>query len=151
MNIFAVDKDPRVAARMLCDKHVVKMILESAQMLKLAHLSIGPWYNHPCSKWVREGKANYEWLAQHALELCKEYTHRYKKVHSYEKTIIKLIENVPSMRKFKNNWYSTKFAQAMPDKYKDSSSVLAYRKYYLGEKFSFCRWTNREPPKWFLS
>ena len=33
MNIFVIDKDPVVAAQNLCDKHVVKMILESAQML----------------------------------------------------------------------------------------------------------------------
>ena len=33
MNIFYVDKDPIKAAKMLVDKHVVKMILESAQML----------------------------------------------------------------------------------------------------------------------
>ena len=33
MNIFALDKDPVVAAQMSCDKHIVKMILESAQML----------------------------------------------------------------------------------------------------------------------
>ena len=33
MNIFYLDRDPVVAAQMSCDKHVVKMILESAQML----------------------------------------------------------------------------------------------------------------------
>ena len=33
MNIFYLDKNPVVAAQMSCDKHVVKMILESAQML----------------------------------------------------------------------------------------------------------------------
>ena len=33
MNIFYVDKDPKTAAKMMCDKHIIKMILESAQML----------------------------------------------------------------------------------------------------------------------
>jgi len=37
MNIFYLDKDPIVAARMSCDKHVCKMIIESAQMLCTAH------------------------------------------------------------------------------------------------------------------
>ena len=37
MNIFVLDKDPREAARMLCDKHVPKMIVESGQMLSTAH------------------------------------------------------------------------------------------------------------------
>lgn len=37
MNIFVVDEDPMIAARQLCDKHVVKMVTESAQMLSTAH------------------------------------------------------------------------------------------------------------------
>ena len=37
MNIFILDKDPIVAAQLQCDKHVVKMIVESAQMLSTAH------------------------------------------------------------------------------------------------------------------
>ena len=37
MNIYFLDKDPVVAARMSCDKHVCKMIIESAQMLSTAH------------------------------------------------------------------------------------------------------------------
>lgn len=37
MNIFVLDKDPEVAAQQQCDKHVVKMIVESAQMLSTAH------------------------------------------------------------------------------------------------------------------
>ena len=37
MNIFVLNKDPVIAAQEQCDKHVVKMILESAQMLSTAH------------------------------------------------------------------------------------------------------------------
>ena len=37
MNIFVLDKDPHIAAQMHCDKHVPKMIVESAQMLSTAH------------------------------------------------------------------------------------------------------------------
>ena len=37
MNIFYLDKDPIVAAEMSCDKHVCKMIIESAQMLSTVH------------------------------------------------------------------------------------------------------------------
>ncbi len=37
MNIFYLDKDPIRAAEMSCDKHVCKMIIESAQMLSTAH------------------------------------------------------------------------------------------------------------------
>ena len=75
MNIFVLDKNPIRAAKMACDKHVVKMILESAQML----CSVQPegtapykrsFYNHPCTKWVRESDANYDWLIEHGLALC---------------------------------------------------------------------------------
>ena len=37
MNIFVLDEDPCIAAQMMCDKHVPKMIVESAQMLSTAH------------------------------------------------------------------------------------------------------------------
>ena len=37
MNIFILDKDPMKAAMMLCDRHVPKMIVESAQMLSTVH------------------------------------------------------------------------------------------------------------------
>jgi len=40
MNIFYLDKDPIKAAQMSCDKHCVKMIVESAQMLSTAHRMI---------------------------------------------------------------------------------------------------------------
>ena len=86
MNIFAVDNDPKIAAQQLCDKHVVKMILESAQML-CAVFPNGDapykraFYNHPCTKWARESVENYEWLLNHAYAMCQEYTRRYGKVH----------------------------------------------------------------------
>ena len=43
----------------------------------------------------------------------------------------------------------TPFAQAMPDQYKDSNAVIAYRKYYINEKKRFAKWKNSAVPKWF--
>ena len=37
MNIFVLDENPIVAAQMCCDKHIPKMIVESAQMLSTVH------------------------------------------------------------------------------------------------------------------
>jgi hypothetical protein len=37
MNIFILNNDPIIAAQEQCDKHVVKMIVESGQMLSTAH------------------------------------------------------------------------------------------------------------------
>ena len=91
MNIFFLSLDPAEAARLHCDKHVVKMILESCQLLYCAHWMCGTIMpsnaykkthpNHPCAKWVRESQANYRWLCRLGLELCGEYTFRYGKHH----------------------------------------------------------------------
>ena len=152
MNIFAVDNDPKIAAQQLCDKHVVKMILESAQML-CAVFPNGDapykraFYNHPCTKWARESVENYEWLLNHAYAMCQEYTRRYGKVHKSLNAIgwcgsnyHKL--NIPSKG-------LTPFAQAMPEEYKNNCGVTAYRSYYNGEKAYFAKWTKRKTPNWF--
>ena len=85
MNIFYVELEPDAAARSLCDKHVVKMPLESAQML-CAPFATAPYkrvhYNHPCTVWARESKANYEWLLDHAFALLQEYTNRKRRLPS---------------------------------------------------------------------
>lgn len=93
MNIFILSKDPIIAAQMQCDKHVVKMILETAQLLcspfekgeapyKRSH------FNHPSAIWTRENKSNYEWLITHGLALCEEYTFRYGKEHKSKQVIL---------------------------------------------------------------
>ena len=102
MNIFKLDESPVVSAKYACDKHVVKMILESAQMLCAVHPEgTAPYkrsfYNHPCTKWVRESARNYEWLLLHAYALCAEYTSRYDKVHKSEAVIEWCDENRPDL------------------------------------------------------
>ena len=152
MNIFVLDEDPVVAAQSLCDKHVVKMVLESAQLLCNAH-----WYKgctapyrathmqHPCTKWVVASINNYRWLVAHALALSDEYTFRYGKQHR-SASIIKMCErNEP---KLENTWRRP-FVQCMPDEYKQTDAVLAYRLYYTKEKAKIARWTRREPPSWW--
>jgi len=152
VNIFVLENCPVNAAKSQCDKHVVKMVLESAQMLCAAfEKGEAPYrrchYNHPCTKWVRHSKQNYEWLLEHAKALAKEYTRRYNKVHKSEAVIEwckhqywKL--NLPSKG-------LTPFAQAMPQEYKSPCPVTAYRNYYQGEKSGFAKWTGRDVPSWF--
>lgn len=90
MNIFVSDPSPTVSAHNLDDKRVVKMILESAQMLCTALHEHGASHlaqyksthkNHPCNVWARETRENYFWLYTHYLALCDEYTKRYGKIH----------------------------------------------------------------------
>jgi hypothetical protein len=127
------------------------MILESAQMLCTAHWqggSMAPYkpthINHPCSIWVRESLDNYNFLCKLAMALCKEYTKRYNKIHKTQKVIEWCIKNKPKI----SSLGLTKFAQAMPDEYKDKNPVKAYRNYYINEKKSFLRYTNSKIPKW---
>ena len=40
MNIFILNDDPVIAAQEQCDKHIPKMVVESAQMLSTTHRMI---------------------------------------------------------------------------------------------------------------
>jgi hypothetical protein len=156
MNIFVLDWDVKKCAMYHNDKHVVKMILETAQLLcgvhhiteiptesvpyKLSHK------NHPCSIWARESMDNYLWLCELGMELCAEYTFRYSKRHKSQQVIEWCIVNHPNIpeKGF------TSPAKAMPDQYKVDDVVQSYRNYYVGEKKSFSNWKNRSVPSWFL-
>ena len=140
MNIFYLHEDPRKAAEYQYNKHVVKMILESAQMLCTAHHHFDngdnvPYkkahYNHPSTKWVRENSLHYDWLYEHFVALQGEYHRRYGKTHlAFSKCYVPLMshpENIPH-EPFEQP------PQCMPDEYKDKCSVKAYWNYYLGDK-----------------
>jgi hypothetical protein len=150
MNIFVLSEDPVQAARDQCNKHVVKMLLESVQLLVTAFPPGTTRYkhthfNHPCAKWVRSSLSNYEWLMKHACELCNEYTRRYGRVHRSERVIDELVgePKLPDAG-------MTPFVQAMPQQYKRDDVVEAYRAYYIGEKARFARWAPRaQPPAWW--
>ena len=158
MNIFYLDRDPVIAAQMMCDKHVVKMILESAQMLSTAHRVLdGDEYadrvglykmthkNHPSSIWVRSAHENYDWLWAHMDALMKEYTYRYGKHHATERMIHDLWKppyNLP-------DGDFTDPPQCMPDYCKNEDTVSAYHKYYILEKSNFATWKHRAKPEWF--
>lgn len=152
MNIFVLSKDPEKAATMQCDKHVVKMVLETAQLLcspfepgkapyKRSH------YNHPSSVWARETEENYKWLIDHGLALCAEYTRRYGRVHKSKDIILWCKKNYKKLKLPKKG--QTPFAQVMPDKYKNKNPVSAYRKYYQEEKKKIATWSNVKPPSWW--
>lgn len=155
MNIFILDWDIRKCAQYHNDKHVVKMILESAQLLCGAHHVVGtkseiPYKlshkNHPCSIWVRNSLSNYLFLCELGLELCLEYTHRYGKRHKTQSVIEWCIENKPHIE----DLGITEPPKAMPIEYKVDDVVQSYRNYYLGPKKSFSKWTDRPEPPWFF-
>ena len=155
MNIFVLDRDVRKCAQYHNDKHVVKMILETAQLLCGVHHMVEentdevPYRlshkNHPCSIWVRENISNYLWLCELGLELCKEYTHRYEKRHKSQDVIEWCLINLPSIPEED----FTEPPKAMPEEYKVDDVVQSYRNYYLGDKKYFSKWKKREVPYWF--
>ena len=152
MNIFYLDRDPYEAARLQCDRHVVKMILETAQLLSTAHNELdggqiaykSTHKNHPSAVWVRQSRHNYRWLRRHFLALGDEYTRRYGKVHAtiqkHSETLLWPPNNIPDGG----------FAdppQCIPDECKRDDAVLGYQVYY---NFKADDWDARGiPMRWY--
>lgn len=159
MNIFALHESPDIAAKQHCDKHVVKMPLESAQMLCTVHYIMDtgatPPYKeshpkHPCTLWAAHSLANYLWLVELGLELCDEHAWRYNnmKYHKSREVILWCGNNIPDTFESES---LTPFAMAMPEKYKNPKDpVSSYRAYYNGEKTGFAKWRKRPVPGWFV-
>lgn len=157
MNIFAVNKDPVIAAQSLCDKHVIKMIVETTQLLSTAineklacqqdNLYKTTHKNHPCNKWARQSQQNFKWLYEHGIELLNEYYFRYNKKHHKSSIVLLATE------KYKNIFPDaglTNFAQAMPENYRSHDPIISYRMYYRREKKKLLFYTKRKPPIWLL-
>jgi len=163
MNIFVLHKDPIVSARMHCDKHVPKMVVELYQQIGSALRRYGAtddvmpttkggtplkggYHNHPCTRWVGDSRDNFRWAVQHGLALCEEFKLRYNKPHYCEDGIRmmgELADLIPQGE-------LTEFAQAMPDECRQPNVVLAYRIYYKVDKSRFAKWERgREAPIWW--
>jgi len=170
MNLFFLCVDPKKCAEYHCDKHVVKMIIELVQMLYTAHrvhnseLPPGAYRisnkNHPMCVWIRKCEANYLYAAQVAVELGKEYTYRYSKIHSSAFHAEWLLENIPLFEQkvdyikqpiFSSNTIpgTTPVPLSMPEDSMLKDTIKSYRQYYLLHKVRFAKWTRRNPPEWF--
>lgn len=153
MNIFYLDSDINQCARYHCDKHVVKMILESAQILCSVlwiHQIKAPYkpthLNHPCVIWANESLSNWLWLKKLAYALNEEYKYRFNhnsNHKSYE--VISILEIPPLL-----DCGLTKRPQVFPDEFKQEDPVKAYRQYYKINKQHLGQWTKRDMPDWFL-
>jgi hypothetical protein len=176
MNIFYLHEETKECAKQHLDKHVVKMILEYAQLLSTAHrlldgyeyegksisgrkamrwkldderednLYMASHMKHPSGMWCRETSRNYMWLYSLWRDLMKEYTFRYGKHHVAER-LIPFLDNLPKNIKFGE---LTTMPQCMPEQYKVPDSIQAYKNYYIGDKQRFAVWTNRPIPEWYV-
>lgn len=152
MNIFVLDYDPAVAARYHCDKHVVKMITETAQLLSTAMHERGCAFtdfyrpthvNHPCAVWVRETRTNFLWALQLLRSLLAEYDERFGRPEKFRRArgMVLLFAlgavHVP-------DGPLTPFALAMPEEHRSEDAVASYRSYYLTKDFA--TWKTSPPP-----
>lgn len=153
MNIFVLDLDISTCARYHADRHVVKMILESAQMLcTVVNLcgGVSPYKSthsqHPCTLWALQSLTNWQWLQRLALALNDEYRYRYRRELDHKSaTVVRQLVAPPIA-----DLGLTAFAQAMPECYRVAGdAVQAYRRFYIGEKAHFATWTRRRTPRWF--
>jgi hypothetical protein len=154
MNIFYLDRNPKLCAQAHVDKHCVKMILEYAQLLSTAHRvldgiqSIGlsktgrkqtryvlpdqresilysaTHINHPSAIWCRQSYRNYMWLAELLEELCGEYTYRYGKTHKVESSGLMQTLKNYFPGNIPSNKDFTEPTPAMPDEYKVSGDSI---------------------------
>lgn len=152
MNIFYLDEVPKLAAQAHCDKHVVKMILETAQIIcTVAHQHGAPadyrptHRNHPCVRWAGQSRANLNFLYSLGLALGSEYTFRYGKTH---KSLRPMTSAVTSVYGLLPTAPFTRPPQCMPEVYRQSDTVAAYRDYYRTEKAPILTYTRRPRPEW---
>jgi hypothetical protein len=144
MNIFYLHHNPKRCAKWHVDRHVVKMILETCQLLCSAiWLSGGTAYcklthaNHPSAIWTRANKSNWNWLKELGIALCEEYTYRYGKIHALDSVIRELeVPDIPDGDFFPPT-------PAMSDEYKASDSITSYRNYYILGKSHLHFWKTR--------
>jgi len=101
--------------------------------------------NHPCTQWAKASRENYEWLCDLNLEMCKEYTKRYGRIHAGQRITEWYAHNQPRLKEIG----MTPFAQAMPDDCKNPDVVKAYRKYYQDYKSRFAKWAHGPTPNWY--
>jgi hypothetical protein len=152
MNIFHLDDDPAACARLHCDKHVGKMLVETAQMLSTALVLSGgearwkpAFANHPMNRWVRESAGNFRWSHDLGRGLAAEYRHRFDKAHGAEGPLLAMDRD--GLARLIGDGPRTKPPLCMGDLCKVSGDpVEAYRYFYAAEKARFARWTRRPVP-----
>jgi hypothetical protein len=163
MNIFFLSLLPDECAKLYCDQHVIKILLEIVQMLYTAwHTSGSDWYRsnapynrartqrgyrpshagHPMCQWVRE---NYRYAACIGMALAIEYKRRFKKTHACAEHVLWLVRNpppgTPKPVSYSAKTYLSKqgIPECMPEEHWNPDIVKAYRSYYRTK--TFARWT----------
>lgn len=158
MNLFFLAIDTDVSSHYYCNRHCIKIILELAQLGYTAHwcsnssslesCPLKPYkkthVNHPLSLWTRQDTANYRYVIQMGLSLCRLYTHRYGKIHKTQYHLEWLSQHIPSPDPTLSidRFCATKSIPkgctpvplCMPEQFYTDDLIYSYRLYYLLEK-----------------
>lgn len=178
MNIFFLDKDPVLCAQYHVDKHVVKMIVEYAQILSTvkrkidgrkvvakseANRSVTRWVldgsdeeifyksthqNHPSTIWAGQSKANYLWLQSLLVAVSEEFEYRRQKEHQTKTSGLIEVLATPPYGLMNCTKPFTDPTPAMEDIYLSRNSMESYRKYYREKKIHLHQWSGRSKPEW---
>lgn len=161
MNIFYTDANQTVAAQDLPDKILIKMVLETAQLLCTAVNLLGgqakyktTHKNHPCSIWTRESVGNFIWLSNYGFRLGEEYRYRYKKTHKSEAVIQDCVDQF-FKHSLHNEMQKKEFfdpPKCMPTLFtlRNDHVTDCYKDYMITEKSRFAKWEKgREAPSWW--
>lgn len=155
MNIFILDTDLKKNAQSYCNAHLVKMILESAQLMCTVVNEMGgvsPYKtthkNHPCTKWLFESGANWDLLYDLVTELNEEYKIRFKHTNNH-----KSYDVIKSLIKpnYSNNNFTGMF-NSVTDEIRRTNivdTVKFYRNYYKSKQSQMkMNWGVRDIPNW---
>jgi hypothetical protein len=158
MNIFYLDRNPELAAKAHCDKHVVKMILESAQILctvinEKAGYQVTPYKsthrNHPCTLWAGASKSNAYWLFELTHHLDDEFKFRFN--HEVSHKSFQMLCDIyigDFIHTYLPEGTLTPPVLAMPEQYRLADPVESYRLYYRLDKQHLLTYTKTERPEW---
>ena len=161
MNIFALDRDTTICATYHTDKHIIKMPLETAQMVSFIYhnkemwdapvpqllMAFSPAHDkHPCTVWIKENISNFFWTCEFGIKMIEEYRFRYNS-NKHERCMLIFqwaLANLPEL----DIDLITPFAKAMPEEFKVDCSIDSYRNYYKYGKSELHQWTKRDKPEW---
>ena len=162
MNRFILDDTPDGIAQAMCDKHVVKMPLEEAQMLSTVVRQLDPEYadrhglyrvahkNHPCTLWAGMSRLNYNFSFNLFVSMLDEYTYRYGKTHASSRLLPALADAIVLLPETDRTAHPECFGDEVHLRSGDWWPVESYRKFYMTKQHRFKMvWTKRDKPEWF--
>lgn len=145
-----LDGTPTVVRRETTGRQQTRYILDDGRdgvLYSATHI------NHPSAIWCRKGIVQYRWLHNLLIELCKEYTYRYGKIHKVERDgLLWELENAP--KNIHTDVFWSEPTPAMPDEVKVAgNSIASYQNYYINNKQHLASWqgkiNSRPVPNWF--